>query len=506
MDTAPATRPLGEAAARPIAIALFVGLALVLAPFTLVVAPPLQDMPNHLARIAILAAIGAVPDLARFYAIEWVAIPNLALDLVAPPLARIVGVDLAGTLFVVAALVLVATGPIAIQRARHGTVGLAPLLGLVIAHNEILAIGLVNYQFGVGLALFGVAAWLALDRRPFLRAAIGFAFAVATYFCHVMAAGLFGLAIAAIELGRLVERRDGRALAPFLGRLWPAVAAFAALPLLFALSPSAGLGREAGVMWTVLGKEIGPVIALRAYEGPAEWVVWAGLAGLAGLALARRAIRIDPTTTILLGLAVVAYMAAPRAIFDGWLVDQRLPHGMLVLLLGFARVEVPGARPARLVLAAILALVAVRAADVAMNWRAIDQTTRAFRAAIEPLPRGTTIGVLLADAPKRSILADATLHLAGHAVVTRSALVSSLFAERGKQVVHVRPPWTTRVHPGDIWPPTLAEFEAGAYPFTRDWPASMGAIVVLHETGAPRAPLPGWTLAGAGAGFAIWRR
>jgi hypothetical protein len=492
--------------ARAVWLSLVVGLALVLAPFALVVAPPLQDMPNHLARIAILAANGADVDLSRFYAIEWVAIPNLALDLVAPPLARLLGVDVAGKLFVAAALVLVVLGPFAIQRARRGSIGLAPMFGLVIAHNEILAIGLVNYQFGVGLALFGVAAWIALDRRPLVRALVGLGFAVATYFCHVMAAGLFGLGVAAIELGRLVERPESRSPRVIAGRAWPTLLAFAALPLLFAMSPSAGLGRGDGIMWTLLGKEIGLVIALRAYEGLAEWIVWIGLAAFVGLALARRAIRLDATTAILLALSILAYVAAPRAIFDGWLVDQRLPHGMIAMLLGFARVEVPSARGARAVAGALLALVAVRAADVAMNWRAIDQTTRAFRAAIEPLPRGTTIGVLLADAPKRSILADATLHLAGHAVVTRSALVSSLFAERGKQVVQVRPPWNARVHPGDIWPPTLAEFEAGAYAFTREWPTSMDAIVVLHETATPRAPVPGWSLRASGPGFAIWRR
>lgn len=497
-------RLMREPPERWLAVGAALALVIGLAPLLLVVVPPLQDMPNHVARVAVIAAGGGDPELARFYAIDWVAIPNLALDLIGPPLARVVGADAAVTLFTALAMGLVATGPFAVQQAAHGRPGLAPLIGLVLLHNEIVAIGLFNYHFGVGLALWGTAGWIALADRPRTRVALGFAVAVGAYVCHVMAAGLFGLGVLIVELGRLVDSRTTRTAAGVLARLVPALAAFAALPIAFLASASARYGSDGGLIWTMTGKEIGLVMALRAYEGPAELIVWLGLALIAGLVLLRRAVRPDATAATAVVVCLAAYVAVPRAIFDGWLVDQRLPHGMILLGLGLLRIDIPDGALRRGVIAAIVGLCALRAGDVALVWQTIDHSTRSYRAAVEALPRGARIGVLLADAPERSIRADATLHLAAHAVVTRSALVSSLFAERGKQVVQVRPPWNAHVHPGDIWPPTVTEARRGDHAFTARWPEIMDAIVVLHETMPPRPPWPGLRLIGVGPGFALW--
>jgi hypothetical protein len=489
---------------RMVWLCLVLGLGAGLVPFFLVGSPPLQDMPNHLARMAVIAANGADPDLARYYAVNWVAIPNLALDLIAPPLVPFLGVERAGSVFVAMALVLVATGPFAIQHARNGSIGLAPILGLVLMHSEITAIGLINYHFGVGLALWGLAAWIWLDKRPVLRFGAGLGFAIATFFCHVMAAGLFGLGVLAIEIGRLIDRKTAFAPAAITSRGLVAGLSFLALPALFLMSPSSGLGSDDPIMWTMLGKDIGLVIALRAYEGWAEVVVWAGLLLAVGASFALRLVRADWTCRVLIALCIIVYVAAPRAIFDGWLVDQRLPHGMILMTLGFLDVRTPTKRALQAALAGIAALVAVRSTDVALQWREIDATAQAFRAAMAPFPRGVKVGVLLADRPERSIRADATLHLAGHAVVTRSALVSSLFAEPGKQVVAVCDPWRAHVHPGDIWPPTLAEYEASAYPFTLQWCDVMDVIVVLHGGPNRDAPLPGLRAESFNPVFAIW--
>jgi len=46
------------------------------------VLPPLFDYPNHLARMHLLSEGGN-----QFYAAHWEPLPNLAQDLVVPPLA-----------------------------------------------------------------------------------------------------------------------------------------------------------------------------------------------------------------------------------------------------------------------------------------------------------------------------------------------------------------------------------------------------------------------------------
>ena len=73
-------------------------------PLLLGVIPPLGDYLNHLARMHVILAGGRDPWLAQFYAVHWALIPNLAIDLLVPPLAKVVGLFWAGKLFVLSPL------------------------------------------------------------------------------------------------------------------------------------------------------------------------------------------------------------------------------------------------------------------------------------------------------------------------------------------------------------------------------------------------------------------
>ena len=75
-------------------------LALVSAPLFLVSHPPLHDYPNHLARSFLILNQGD-QVLQRFYSIEWVVVPNLAMDIIVPALAHFLPLALAGKLFIV---------------------------------------------------------------------------------------------------------------------------------------------------------------------------------------------------------------------------------------------------------------------------------------------------------------------------------------------------------------------------------------------------------------------
>ena len=52
------------------------------------VLPPLFDYPNHLARMHLLSEGGN-----QFYAVHWEPLPNLAQDLIVPPLARLMPLE-----------------------------------------------------------------------------------------------------------------------------------------------------------------------------------------------------------------------------------------------------------------------------------------------------------------------------------------------------------------------------------------------------------------------------
>ncbi len=208
-DSSIASRPDGSALWVWSAFAL--AMMLVALPLFSTVVPPLLDYPNHLARMHLLAEGGDA-----FYAVRWAALPNLAEDLIVPPLARLMPLDIAAKLFLVMTFALMAGSAIWLNRVASGGWRLWPLLGFLLLYNRIFLWGFLNYLFGIGVALVGAALWLTLEgRRSWLRVLSSSLVALACFFSHVAAFGFYALVILGIE----VEP----AMAELRARRWPAL-------------------------------------------------------------------------------------------------------------------------------------------------------------------------------------------------------------------------------------------------------------------------------------------
>src|SRR5579862_3381875 len=166
--------------------ALFLALlALVCVPLTLTALPPLVDYPNHLARMYVLANLDHAPALQRFYQIAWRPVPDLAMDALVPPLLRIMPLEWAGKLFLVAIYVLLTSGVAFLHRVLFGRWSAWPCLAFLLIYNRLLLWGFLNFLFGLGLALWAFAAWVAWRERGVVwRLVCGFVMALAIYFAH----------------------------------------------------------------------------------------------------------------------------------------------------------------------------------------------------------------------------------------------------------------------------------------------------------------------------------
>ena len=177
-----------------------------LAPAFMVDIPAMVDYPNHLARMYILATAGT-PDQSPYYQVAWGVYPNLAMDLIVPPLGRLVGVETATKWFFVLSQILVVTGAIAIEwtvKGGHRIAGFAALLSL---YGLPFAMGFVNFEFGLGLALWGIACWLVIQNRAWpTRLAVHSLVVTLLFFAHFFALGVYGLTIGCHELWRTFSR------------------------------------------------------------------------------------------------------------------------------------------------------------------------------------------------------------------------------------------------------------------------------------------------------------
>jgi hypothetical protein len=192
------------------------GLFVVLAAITVIPVilypwPPLADYINHLSRMHIIASMGSDPDLAKFYDVNWQIIPNLMMDMIVPPLQRLMSIYAAGQVYTIVSFVLIISGTLALNRQLFGRWSVLPLIAFPLLYNNVFLVGTMNYIFGMGLALWAMTAWVRLrEHNPVIRLTVSLLFVLALFFCHLFAVGVYGIGLAAFETSRLVEHYRSR--------------------------------------------------------------------------------------------------------------------------------------------------------------------------------------------------------------------------------------------------------------------------------------------------------
>jgi hypothetical protein len=474
--------------------------------------PPLEDYLNHLARMHVIATIGRDPYLARFYEIDWQIVPNLMMDMVVPVLARIMNVYLAGQVFTVAALLLIVSGTLALNRALFGQWSVLPLIAFPFLYNYVFLVGLMNYEFGMGLALWALAIWVWLRERAWpLRLAVSALFVVLLFFCHLFAVGLYGLGLLAYELWRALTRVD----------LWPQIRAidFAAtglpfVPVLVLLLMSPTWAHRFDYDWEPRGKIDGLIYVIEVYSDIVAFVVVAGIGAAAIWAFRRGLLRFHPVGWLLLLVGCLIYLALPRILFATYMADQRLPVAVAFMLIACVQLELRHRLVRRGFLALLLVALVLRVIEVDLAWAQLSPLTLEFRDSIKRISPGSTILIAYADQSAGDDVRDLGLvHAACLAMIERSALVTTAFTVNGKQIMHVQTRYRDQVDTEDGTPPsveqllvevTRKDYETTAY--WQNWQTRFDYVYLLFTEDEAINPAPdAMTLIYDGGRFQLYR-
>lgn len=457
--------------------------------------PPLEDYANHLARTHVIDALDSDPNLARFYEVDWQLIPNLMIDLIVPVLHRFMDVYLAGQIYTILAFVLIGSGTLALNRALIGRWSPLPLVSLPLLYNGVLLVGVMNYIFGIGLALWGLAAWVALrDRYWPWRFVVSTLFALMLFVCHLYTVGLYGLGLLAVELQRLWSRRT-EPLPPRLADFVATGLPFIPVLAFLVAGPTWNVD-GAPAYWEADGKLGGLLMVIKVYY---PYVAY-GLIGVVAIAAAdarrRGLLRFHPIGWVLLGVSAVVYLAMPRALFGAYLADQRLPIAVAFMAIACVDIDLRH-RAARGGLVALLALLlAARIVEVQTVWNHLDRGTNEFLQSVKSIKRGARVLVVYGDRSTCKEISDFNLvHAASLATIERSALVTTAFTVKGKQVLHARKAFRKIVEIEDRMPPALSYFvkaddrpSVGASYFWDLWPRHYDYVYVLFAK--PGTPNP----------------
>ena len=472
--------------------------------------PPMADYVNHLARMHVIATAGSDPLLDNFYGIHWQIIPNLVMDVVVPPLARIVGTYLAGQIFIAANLLALVGGVAALHRTMTGRLSPWPLTAFLFLYNHALLYGFMNFVFASAIALWALTSWVVLrDRSWHLRVAVSAGFVTILFFCHLFGIGMYGLGLCAFELSRLVKGRSDRlGLGSLLRdrarllRLSVDLLVFGLpfLPalVLMAFSPTMGLASDVSWDWNAKLDGLGWLV--QAYGHGLDAAFGFVLLFTLALGLMSRMIVVHPAGLILLGLGLVVYIAMPTVLFGSWAADLRLPVALVFMAIAFADLAVTSPIVRRGFMFVIIALSLIRFGGVATAWAEIDQSFDDMRASLQFVDPGSKILVATANRPTGTEEMNLPLsHAACLAMIERSSLVTTAFAVTGKQILNLRPDFHAIVDTEDGDPPNVSALISTAHAnakglastnYWRQWPDRYDLVYVLYTAPGDANPIP----------------
>ena len=453
--------------------AALVGLCVVLlAPLLVVDVPPLVDYPNHLARAFVLASLPDDTVLARFYTPHWSIIPNLALDLIAPPLIHVLPVHVVGRLLIAIAVLLPVLGTVAYNAAltarspdasspapRHAPkqTGRWWSLGVsLIGYNSCLLYGFLNFEISLGLALLLAAAWLRWrETRP--RSAITLAIigTPALFACHLMGLVFFGLLVGGAELYQLYRVRHANLARAALARGAMLVLVFAAPAVLYVISALQQLGGDAEFLpW---GKKLLQlVMTFVNYSWPLDLMTAAVAITIPAICLCLRWGRVPGPAACAIGLLLITFLAVPYAWKGTSALDTRFAIMLgFMLFAGFVPVSVPPGFRAFAGGALVLLFVA-RMTLLTTAWAEHRTDLADLRAVLAPVQPGQAVYVAEAgikeakaywDAnPRWRLLSDGTRtdeHIGALILIEHRAYWPFEFDIPSQQPIETREPYRT---------------------------------------------------------------
>ncbi|EWY38965.1 hypothetical protein N825_10570 [Skermanella stibiiresistens SB22] len=439
---------------------LVAAVGLTLFPLLLVDVPPLLDHPNHVARSHVMATIGTDPNLARYYAVDWKLVPNLGSDLVMAALMPFMSAEAAGNVLIGVILLTTLAGILVLHRVLFGRLGWWPLAGFLLLYHGALTAGFTSFSLGLGVMLLALAQWIAFrESSVTVRLIGGVVSCMILYVTHLMALGFFGILVGGYELARIFARPRGRR---FGGVVWMDLAVLClpfVPPLIFFLRIQLGdanvpEGRLMGTwtLWPRLRGVLMPVLNYNLYLDAVTLLILGGM--VSALAWFRR---LRVAVPMLPGMAIVSvlFVVLPGTMLDTGFTVERFP--IVVALVGVAaiRPEFPRSWIAPATAAVLGVLFVARMTVVAQVWYQHQDYLTEFRAAVQPMERGSRM--IVADALgndmavfRREALRGSSGHLS---LVTVPALVwvptlvvnersvfnPMLFSHPQKQVLSVRP-------------------------------------------------------------------
>jgi len=411
-------------------------LALVVTiPFLVSSIPPLSDYPGHVSQFHIMLNLGRSPYLQKYYGFEWVFAGNLGVDLLVAIIGPLLGVEWGTWIIATMTPALMVLGVFSISRALHGRVQPCAFLALPFVYAGAFTWGFLNYDLAVALMFLMFALWIRSRNYSQSRFLIFASLSFCLWVCHAVGWGLFLLLVGGYELRRAIADRGWRlaAFSQTMLRILPLFppALLSARMIHFSETPhpytvvTPGLpsGLIAYKIFIFAGQIHDRVYALSV----ASILIIGGLYSFARY----RGASVSPALAIPAAFVGLAAILLPPVVSGSALADYRVaPVAIMILLLSIRSDATSGGR---FIVFSALALTGLRLTVTAFVWNEDAEAYRRHLFALESIPTGARILVLVpSDVPGVTDFEARPMgHLADFAVVRRDALVNTQWVNTG---------------------------------------------------------------------------
>ena len=437
--------------------------------------PPLTDLGGHLGRFAVQIH-PADPVLSRWYGFAWGLVPNLGVDLLVQGLAPHMGLEPALWWIVLAIPLLQASGLLLLSRTAHGAITPTAIAALPLVYSYPFLFGFLNFNLGIGLALWAGSLWIALQRHgrhawlP-IFAPLG----CVLMLCHFAAWAVLAIIATGSTWATVSADRSRTTLVPgraqvvaMVAALWPLVVPFALRQILLATGETS---LASAATFDFPAKLSALVMPLRD-----RWALWdiAGAIGyivvLVGCARSSKW-RFDRALLACAALITASYLVSPSGMGDLWYIDIRLAPILFATLL-VAAGPASSLDPARhrLMTWAAIAFAVARFGGNAISLHESDRQWQSELHLVDQVPAGSLMITLVHETSDHDFrwLRERRTHLAGFALERRHIFSNDQWAVPGGHLLRIHnadaPGFegdpSERVHTGEPEDPRLDDVVA----------------------------------------------
>jgi hypothetical protein len=395
--------------------------------------PPLADLPGHMGRYFLSLHLADIPALQRWYGFDWSLIGNLGVDLLMLPLGKLLGVELATKLIVMAIAPLTVLGFLSVSRASHGRLPATAFLATPLAFAYPFQFGFVNFALGVALAFLAFALWM---RSP--RVWVFALIAPALWLVHVYGWAVLCVLAFSHEMASCLEARQslGSSIRTLIARCWPLATPILLMGWTVLHSASGGPLAEDWFNWTA--KFVFLVSPLRDH-----WMAWdlgAVLVMLSAILFAVRApqMRVEKGLAIAALIFLLLFFLMPRAALGSVLADMRLvPVAFACALLSLRPSGEMAETARRWVALGAIGFALLRLAGTTASFAIYDSEMGRELAAIEAIPKGASMVTLIGNGSEPGWSLPRNGHLASMALIRKQAFADDQFIVPGQQALRL---------------------------------------------------------------------